>query len=367
MAKVDIIIIGAGAVGLAAALKIAGCTGKTTAVIERHSKFGQEISSRNSEVIHSGIYYAPEMLKSQLCVKGNRLLYEFCAPRNISHNRCGKILTALDPAEEAQLDSLYNNARLNQAKVSRLTAKQIREMEPEVAGCAGLYLPDTGIVNAHEYMQALYYEGRQAGVIYLFGTEVIEASYNGSDYEIVTGQEIIQADMVINCAGLEAEKVAGLIGIDTEKCGYTLHPCKGEYFKIRRRLPIKHLIYSVPTPYSLGIHLSMDNSGGLRLGPSAFYVDELDYSVDESHAEAFYEAARRYIPGLRSDDLMPDFAGIRPKLQALGEAMKDFIIKEESELGFPGWINLIGIESPGLTASLAIGEYVAGYAGTFFA
>lgn len=359
MAEVDTLIIGAGVVGLAAAWKIAEQTGQTIAVLERCRKYGQEISSRNSEVIHSGIYYNPEMLKSRLCVKGNRMLYEFCADRKVTHAKCGKILIALDQEEAAQLDSLYDNARLNQAAVCRLTAQQVKDMEPGVAGCAGLYFPDSGTVDVHEYMQALYYEGRQAGVIYLFGSAVRGASFYGDHYAIDTGQEIIRTKKVVNCAGMEAVNVAGFIGIDTKSNGYTLYPCKGEYFKIRRRLPIKHLIYSAPTPYSLGIHLSMDSSGSMRLGPNAFYVDELDYSVDESHAAEFYEAAKGYIPSLKLEDLMPDFAGIRPKIQGPGEAMKDFIIKEESAQGFPGWLNLIGIESPGLTASLAIGEYVA--------
>ena len=358
MVKVDIVIIGAGVVGLAAAWKAAGQTKGSVVVIERNSKYGQEISSRNSEVIHSGFYYSPDMLKSQLCVRGNQLLYEFCAPRHVSHSKSGKILIALDQTEEAQLDILYNNAMLNKAAVNRLTGKQITEIEPEVAGCAGLYFPNTGIVNAHEYMQALFFAGRQAGVTYLFGTTVREAFYNGTDYEITTQRETIHAQQVINCAGLGAEEMAALIGIDTKMNGYQLHPCKGEYFKIRRRLAIKHLVYSVPTPNSLGIHLSRDNGDNLRLGPNAFYVDELDYSVDESHAEEFFQAARPYFPNLRREDLMPDFAGIRPKLQGPGQAMKDFIIKDEGESGYPGWINLIGIESPGLTASLAIGEYV---------
>lgn len=364
MTKVDIAVIGAGVVGLSVALMVAANqAGLTIAVLEKNRRFGQEISSRNSEVIHSGLYYAPEMLKSQLCVRGNQILYDFCASRQVAHRKTGKILSALDQYDEAELDRLYENARLNHVSVRRLTQKQIAAMEPEIAGIAGLYFPNSGIINAHEFMQALYYEGQQAGVIYLFATPLINAAYNGIDYEIVTPQETIHAQQVINCAGLEAEETAAMVGIDTEKQGYRLHPCKGEYFKIKRKLNIKHLVYSVPTAYSLGIHLSMDLAGGLRLGPSAFYVDELDYNVDESHAEEFFQAARCYLPDLQRTDLLPDFAGIRPKLQAPGEAMRDFVIKEESALGFPGWINLIGIESPGLTASLAIGEYVAAMLG----
>ncbi|HPF44984.1 MAG TPA: NAD(P)/FAD-dependent oxidoreductase [Syntrophomonadaceae bacterium] len=363
MTKVDIAVIGAGAVGLSVALKAAERKGLTIVVLEKNHRFGQEISSRNSEVIHSGFYYSPEMLKSRLCVRGNPMLYEFLAPRPVSHGKIGKILSALDQKEEAELDRLYENALANQVSVRRLTKKQLEEMEPEIAGISGLYFPESGIINAHEYMQALYYEGQAAGVVYLFGTAVKAAIYNGLDYEIVTGQETIHAQQVINCAGLGAEEIAGMIGIDTEKQGYRLHPCKGEYFKVRRKLNIQHLIYSVPTVRSLGIHLSMDQGGGLRLGPNAFYVDELNYDVDESHAEEFFRAASRYIPALHETDLLPDFAGIRPKLQAPGEPMKDFIIQEEGRLGLPGWINLIGIESPGLTASLAIGEYVAAMLG----
>ncbi len=358
MEKIDIAIIGAGAVGLAAAWKIASQTDYSVVVIERHKKYGQEISSRNSEVIHSGFYYSPEMLKSQLCVQGNRLLYEFCSPRRVSHRKCGKILAALNEAEEQQLDTLYRRAKDNHVNVTRFTGKEIMEIEPEIYAFAGLYFPDTGVIHSHEYMQALFYEGKQAGVTFLFDTTVLGTAFNGSDYAIITQRETIRAGKVINCAGLGAENIAGSVGIDTQKSGYCIHFCKGEYFKIRKKLNIKHLIYSVPTPNSLGIHLSMDNGGGWRLGPNASYINHLDFTVDENHGDAFFQAASSYLPHLKREDLIPDFAGIRPKLQGPGEAMKDFIIKDELEQGYPGWINLIGIESPGLTSSLAIGEYV---------
>ncbi|ABI68032.1 NAD(P)/FAD-dependent oxidoreductase [Syntrophomonas wolfei] len=358
MNKVDVAIIGAGVVGLAIAWKIASKTGKTVVVIERNNKYGQEISSRNSEVIHSGLYYSPSMLKTQLCVRGNSLLYEFCEQRNVAHYRRGKILVALNQGEEEQLDALYNNALSNTVSVNRLTGRKVLEMEPEVLAYSGLYFPNTGTVDVHELMQALFFEGRQAGVVYLFYSIVKEAVYTGSGYEIGTQRETIHAQNVINCAGLGAETIAQLIGIDTIKSGYHLHPCKGDYFKIKRKLKIQHLVYSVPTSNSLGIHLSMDREGYLRLGPNAYYVEDLNYSVNESHGTEFFQAARQYIPSLKMEDLMPDFAGIRPKIQGPGEEMKDFVIKDESDPGYPGWINLIGIESPGLTSCLAIGDYV---------
>ncbi len=358
MSKLDIAIIGAGVVGLAIACELANKTNKTIAVIDSNRRYGQEVSSRNSQVIHSGVYYSPDMLKSRLCIKGNRLLYEFCKENGILHRRCGKLIVSVDDRSEESLDQLYLQAKLKGIKVLPFSKQEAAVIEPEIHTHSALLFPDTGTVDVHNLMQVLYYHGRQARVVYLFDSTVQGAAYTGSDYQLETDKEVIEAEMVINSSGLGADTVAAMLGIDLDQAGYTLYYCKGEYFQINRKINIDRLIYPLPGKNSLGIHLSHDSQGRLRLGPNASYVNHIDYVVDESHKRDFFEAARSYIPNLSLDDLSPDFAGIRPKLQGPGEEMRDFIIKDEREKGFPGWINLIGIESPGLTSCLAIAEYV---------
>ncbi len=358
MDKLDIAIIGAGVVGLAIACELALKTNKTIAVIDGNRRYGQEVSSRNSEVIHSGVYYSPDMLKSRLCIKGNKLMYEFCDKNKILHRRCGKLIISVDDRSEDNLDGLYTQVKLKGIKVMPLSKKEAEVMEPEIHTNSALLFPDSGTVDVHNFMQALYYKGRQAGVYYLFDSTVKGAAFTGNHYQLETNKEVIEAETVINSAGLGSDAVASMLGIDAQQTGYKLHFCKGEYFQINRRLNINKLIYPLPGRNSLGIHLSYDSQQRLRLGPNAFYVNHIDYAVNDSHKEEFFEAVRSYLPNLRLDDLNPDFAGIRPKLQAPGEDMRDFVIVDEKERGFPGWINLIGIESPGLTSSLAIAEYV---------
>lgn len=366
MQPLDAVIIGAGAVGLAIAREISLHTDCTVAVLEKEKRWGQGVSSRNSEVIHAGIYYPERMLKSRLCVEGNRRLYRFCEENRIPHRRCGKLIIATDAAGEEKLEKLWEQGRRNGVAVERVSRGGLKERAPGVLAREALYLPESGVLDAAAFMSALYWQGRHAGAEYVFDAAVEAAEYTGSVYRLHTGKETVSARVVINSAGLGAEKVAGFLGLDTASCGYRLHWCKGEYFAVRRGPDISHLIYPVPTPYSLGIHLSFDRAGRLRLGPNAFYVSEIDYTVNEEHAEEFFQAASAYLPWLRRDDLSPDFAGIRPKLQGPGEEMRDFVICDEKERGFPGWINLIGIESPGLTSSLAIARCVREMAEGYF-
>ncbi len=358
MEKLDIAIIGAGIGGMAIACELAAHTDKMIVVIEKNRKYGQEVSSRNSEVIHSGIYYPADMLKSRLCIEGNHLLYEFCKTNGVSHRPCGKLVIAAEKSDEAQLDELYTQVVYKGINVSRLRKKEIEKIEPEISAHSGLLFPDSGTVDVHHFMQVLYYQGLQAGVYYLFDSNVQGAVFTGSGYQLETQKEAIDAEIVINSAGLGSEQVSSAIGIDPVLNRYHLHLSKGEYFRIKRKLNITRLVYPLPGPNSLGIHLSHDVGGSLRLGPNAHYVDKLDYAVDETHRDEFFQAASQYLPSLQLEDLNPDFAGIRPKLQAPSELMRDFIIAEETEKGFPGWINLIGIESPGLTSSLAIARFI---------
>lgn len=357
MEKIDVAIIGAGVVGLAIARELSKNSKLTVAVLERNSRFGQETSSRNSEVIHSGLYYPSSMLKTRLCLEGNCLLYDFCRENKVTHHAVGKLVISGSEEGEAKLELLARQARANGVEIQALGKKQIKTLEPQVDACSGFLVPSTGIIDTHGLMQALYYLAREKQVIFLFNTPLINVQYNGS-YLLETPREQIQADVLINASGLSASRVAAMPGLDIDQCGYRLHPCKGEYFKIRHRFPVKHLVYPLPGPMSLGIHLTIDARGGLRLGPNAFYVDEIDYTVNEDHRQEFFQAAVQYLPFLQLHDLSPDFAGIRPKLQGPGGEPRDFIIRDETDRGLPGLINLLGIESPGLTSSLAIARYV---------
>lgn len=358
MEKVDIVIIGAGVVGLAIAHELAVSNNKLVAVLEQNKKFGQETSSRNSEVIHSGLYYPPEMLKSRLCVQGNPLMYDYCRHYGVTHHQCGKIILADSEEQSSQLEALCQAAAANVVETRLLSAREVKIMEPDVKAWAGLYVPASGMVDSHQLMQALFFQGREQGVVFVFDSPVKALTRAAGGYILETSKETIWAEQVINSAGLGAEKIAASLGLDTIAAGYHITPCKGEYFRIKRRLGVKHLLYPLPGKNSLGVHLSMDRAGNLRLGPNAIYVKEIDYRVDEAHRKEFFQAAQTFLPALQEEDLEPDFAGIRPKLQEEGEDVRDFVIQEEAGPGYPGFINLIGIESPGLTSCLAIAELV---------
>lgn len=359
MSFIDYAVIGAGVVGLAIARELSKRAGASVMILEKNSKPGQEISSRNSEVIHSGIYYPSSMLKSRLCVEGRQKLYQYCHKQRVPFRKCGKLIIAGGDSEYAELLRLAGQAEENGVCCRMLEEGEIKALEPGIRAGAALHLPETGTIDAHSLVKSLQYEACSQGALMVPNCPIDRIDRQGGSYILHSGQESVRAGMVINSAGLGAEGIATAVGIDTMAAGYQMYLCKGEYFKLRSRWRINHLVYPVPTERSLGVHLSFDLSGGLRLGPSAEYVDRIDYSVDESHRVHFYEAARSYLPDLEPDDISPDFAGIRPKLQAPGEAMRDFVINEESARGLPGWINLVGIESPGLSSCLAIARYVA--------
>lgn len=359
MEKVDIAIIGAGVVGLAVARELSRVSKYSIAVLEKNRSFGLETSSRNSGVIHSGIYYPSDMLKTRLCVTGRKLLYEFCQRYNVVHYSPGKLVIS-HTHDGRDLVQLREQARDNGVKVQVLNRKELNVMEPAVLAESALLVPCTGIIDSHGLMQALYYQARENQVIFLFCSPLQNLCHDRDGYIIETPVESLKAQVLINASGLSSSRVAAMPGLDPDDCGYRLYPCKGEYYKIHRRFPVSHLVYPLPGRISLGIHLTIDTGGGLRLGPNAFYVDDLDYAMTEDYREEFFQAACQYLPHLRREDLSPDFCGIRPKLQGPGDPVpKDFIIREEGERGFPGLINLIGIESPGLTSCLAVARQVA--------
>lgn len=364
LAEVDVAIIGAGVVGLATACQIAH-TGKQVFVLEKNRTFGLETSSRNSEVIHAGIYYPEDSLKAKLCIEGKSLLYQLCERHNIAHRKCGKIIVASDEDEIDWLEKLYAQGKRNGVDdLVLLTRTEIRELEPNVEARVGLLSPSSGIVDSHNLLKLLYSQGRDQGAEFVFGTEVIGIECTSSKYKVQIkdrdGMSTFVARTLINCAGLNSDKIAQIAGIDVDKAGYKLHYCKGEYFSLNSRYKnlVSRLIYPAPEQAGHGIHWRQALDGRVLLGPSAYYVKTIDYGVDERHKQYFCDSAKRFLPFVQLDDLAPESAGIRPKLQGPGDAFRDFVIQHEEKAGFPGLINLIGIESPGLTAALAIGRYV---------
>jgi L-2-hydroxyglutarate oxidase LhgO len=363
--EIDIIIIGAGVVGLSIAAEVSR-TSKNVFVVEKNRTFGLETSSRNSEVIHAGMYYPADSLKAKFCVEGNQLLYEFCEKYSINHKRLGKLIVAADDTETKAVEKLYNQGIKNGISgLQMLSRDEIKLLEPNVEAAAGLLSPSTGVVDSHDLMKTFYGCAKENGAAFIFGAEVKSINRITGGYEVgihdSEGNYAFTCSVVINAAGLFSDRIAQMAGIDIEKVGYRLHYCKGAYFSLNpkiRRL-VNRLVYPVPEQAGLGTHVTLALDGSMRLGPNTKYVNNIEYTVDERDRVDFYQAARRYLPSIEIDDLAPDFAGIRPKLQAKGDGFRDYVIRDESDKGLPGLIDLIGIESPGLTSASAIAKYVA--------
>jgi len=369
MDSIDITIIGGGVVGLALAARLAG-HGDSLVLLEKNERCGQETSSRNSEVIHAGLYYPPESLKARLCVRGNALLYEYCRKKGINHRRLGKIVISIDSAEEAALEHFFENGKRNGVRLERLSGKRVSELEPDITATAGILSPDTGIFDTHGFMQSLIADAKDGGAVISPGAEAVALEKEGEGYTVRVKPDdyCFTTKILINCAGLQAHNITALAGIDTAAAGYRIYYCKGNYFRTRQQFNITRLVYPVPDPqiHGLGIHLTPDLAGAMRLGPDAHYVDysgapeqKIDHSVDEFRRAEFAAAVQRYLPSLDEASLDPDTAGIRPKLQGPGGPWRDFVITHEKKRGLDGLINLVGIDSPGLTSSLAIAEHVA--------
>jgi L-2-hydroxyglutarate oxidase LhgO len=364
LAEIDVAVIGAGVIGLAAAHEIAQGR-KEVFVFEKNRTFGLETSSRNSEVIHAGIYYPEDSLKARLCVEGKNLLYDLCDRHNIPYKKCGKLIVAADENEIRWLQDLHEQGRKNGLDdLVLLSRTEVKQLEPGIEARAGLLSPSSGIFDCHNLLSFLHSQAREEGVKFVFGTEVIGIERASAKYKVHIrdrdGISAFVAHVVVNCAGLNSDRIAELAGIDIAKSGYQLHYCKGEYFSLdsRYRNLITRLIYPPPEQAGHGIHWRQALDGRVLLGPSAYYVEAIDYSVDETHKEYFYSSAKRFLPFVELKDLAPESAGIRPKLQGPDDGFRDFVITDEEKAGFPGLINLIGIESPGLTAALAIARFV---------
>lgn len=355
----DIAIIGAGVVGLAIASELA-CSGRNLYILEKNSFHGMEISSRNSEVIHAGIYYPPGSMKALLCVEGRELLYDICRDNKIPHKRTGKLIIAATRDEMEEIDRLRRNAAENGVRgLSLLDEQAVGQLEPEIRSAGALLSSETGLVSAHALMEYYLAAAKAKGAEIVYNTAVsgIDEVYGGYRLSTTNGAGEpfeFTAERVINAAGLHSDTIAGMMGKE-----YTLHYCKGDYFSINnvRNGIVKRLVYPVPEKnhVGLGVHLTLDLNGRMKLGPDSAYVRRVeDYRVDGSKLDRFYDSAVKFLPFIKRDDLQPDMSGIRPKLQGPGEKFRDFIIRED----LPGFVNLVGIESPGLTAAPAIARYV---------
>lgn len=357
--KVDCVVIGAGVIGLAVARQLA-LRRREVLIIERHPACGTETSARNSEVIHAGLYYAPGSLKARLCLRGRRLLYAYCAGRGIGHRRCGKLVVAARAQQLPELQRLAAQAQRNGVEDLRLIdAAAARQLEPELACHAALLSPATGIVDSHALMLALLADAEDQGATLALSSPVDAMRPDGEGMVLsVLGGEL-RARWVINAAGLGAAALAGVVRGLPAQWLPRLRYAKGSYFELAGRSPFARLIYPLPEPGGLGVHLTLDLVGQARFGPDVEWVDTPEYAVDPGRAAPFYAAICAWWPGLRDGALAPAYAGVRPKLSGPGEPAADFRIDGPSGHGVPGLVNLFGIESPGLTAALAIAEEVA--------
>lgn len=356
--KLDCVVAGAGVVGLAVARALA-LAGREVIVLEGESQIGMHTSSRNSEVIHAGIYYPENSLKARLCVQGRGMLYRYCETHHVAHERIGKLIVAVEPGEVDTLHFIERQARRNGVNDLRfLDAAEMAALEPNVISHSALLSPSTGIIDTHELMTSFQGEIEEAGGAVLLNSRVSDLSPTGNGLRFRTGGDAFECMTFVNSAGLWAQELV----VDIDRAlgrAPTRHLAKGHYYAYQGKSPFRRLVYPVPVSGGLGIHATLDLGGSTRFGPDVMWIDSIDYKFDDGRKPEFVESIRRYFPDLDEDRLQPSYTGIRPKLAGPGEPAADFLIESDSDHGVTGLINLFGIESPGLTAALAIGEYVA--------
>lgn len=356
----ECVVIGAGVVGLAVARALA-LRGREVLLLEAVSAIGTGISSRNSEVIHAGMYYPPGSLKAALCVQGRALLYDYCAARGIGHRRCGKLIVATTATQVGQLAQMAAQARRNGVgELPLLSQHDARQLEPALSCHAALLSPDTGVVDSHALMYSLLGDVENAGGILALNSPLDHMAYAQGAIELIMSDGLrLRTSGVVNAAGLQAVSLAGrCAGLDARHVPTAFY-AKGSYFTLSGKAPFSRLIYPVPEPGGLGVHLTLDLGGQAKFGPDVQWVDSPDdLQVDPARGERFYAEVRRYWPGLPKAALQPGYAGIRPKISGPQAAAADFVIQGPATHGVPGLVNLFGIESPGLTAALSIGEHV---------
>ncbi|GHG04047.1 NAD(P)/FAD-dependent oxidoreductase [Thalassotalea marina] len=362
MEKFDAVVIGAGVVGLAVAAKLSKRF-NSVLLVEKNARFGEETSSRNSEVIHAGLYYPTNSLKAKFCVEGKHKLYQYCQDKNIPFNNTGKLVVAHSVNEQEKLESIMQQGISNGVDDLFLVSKnQLHDLEPLVSAETGLMSPSSGIIDVHSYMQALLFDFEQAKGLYVANTQVetITKASAGLNLTLTSVDQMmtIQSDVVVNCAGLHAMKVAASVQELDKSHIPQLHMCRGHYFSYSGKSPFARLIYPIPENNGLGIHASIDIAGQIKFGPDTQYIDEIDYQVDAKLKEKFFQAIVKYFPSADAEKLQPAYSGIRPKLQSEHEGFKDFMIQTSAKHQIEGLVNLFGIDSPGLTSSLAIADYV---------
>lgn len=362
MADIDVIVIGAGVIGLATARELA-MRGLSVIILEATGEFGTGTSSRNSEVIHAGLYYPAGSLKAKLCVEGRQSLYRFCESHGVSHRKCGKLIVATHENEIALIEALKDKGIANGCDdLVLLDAAQAMALEPSLACKAALISPSTGIIDSHGYMLALLGDAEDAGAHIAYHAPFLTAERHGTEFLVsVSGAEpmVLGCHFLINAAGLYAPDIATRIeGVPANTVPVARY-AKGSYFSLSGRSPFSHLIYPAPHTHGLGVHLTLDLAGQARFGPDVEWVETIDYEVDSRRLEGFDEAIRRYWPGLPQNALFPAYSGIRPKISGPEDSAVDFRIDGPESHHVSGLVNLFGIESPGLTASLAIASEVA--------
>ena len=359
MEKLDAVVLGAGVVGLAVARALA-MAGREVVILEAEDAIGTHTSSRNSEVIHAGIYYPNGSLKASSCVEGRTLLYEYCVSHGVPHRRSGKLIVAADEAQLAELESIQKKAHANGVTdVVWMSRAQALALEPELACVAALYSPSTGIIDSHALMLAYLGDAQAHGAMLALRSAFQRAEIRRDGFVVhVAGSDPVQCASLVNCAGLRAPTVARQIDGYPAKLAPRELYAKGNYYSLTSRAPCSRLVYPVPEPGGRGVHVTLDLAGQARFGPDVEWVDEIRYNVDPRRAERFYAAIRRYWPGLSDGALAPGYAGIRPKTAGPGEAAPDFEVQGPSRHGVPGLVHLFGIESPGLTASLSLAGLV---------
>lgn len=359
--QADCVVIGAGVIGLAVA-RVLAKAGRDVIILESQDAIGTATSSRNSEVIHAGIYYPEGSLKARLCVRGRQQLYDFCSSHGVSAKKTGKLVFAATDEEAERLKSVQDHAAKLGVSLEWLGASEAQALEPQLKCTAALLSPETGIVDSHGFMLALQGDAEAHGATIAFNSPVVSGTSEASGIALNVGGAspmTLKSTTVVNCAGLGAQGVSKSIDGANPDSIPPLHYAKGSYFYLSGKAPFSRLIYPLPGSASLGLHYTVDLSGQARFGPDIEWTDTLSYAVDPSRAERFYDAIRKYWPDLPDGALRPGYAGIRPKIQAPGESAHDFEIQGPAETGAPGYSALYGIESPGLTSSLAIADTVA--------
>jgi len=356
--KLDAVVVGGGVVGLAVARALAQ-SGREVVILEAEDAIGTHTSSRNSEVIHAGIYYPKGSLKARTCVAGKELLYEYCVAHGVPHRRSGKLIVATSQEQVGELESIQKKAHANGVTdVVWMTREQVQALEPEISCVAGLYSPSTGIIDSHALMLAYLGDAEERGAMLALKTHLLGAQVSADGFVVHSDQMDVACNVLVNSAGLRAPSVAhGIEGFPKKFIPKEFY-AKGNYYSLSRKAPFSRLVYPVPEPGGLGVHVTLDLAGQARFGPDVEWVERIDYQVDPKRSERFYAAIRKYWPGLPDGALAPGYAGIRPKTAGPKEPAPDFEVQGPSVHGVPGLVHLFGIESPGLTASLALAGIV---------